>query len=154
MSPGQFVFVVRRSLGGGDTDFGAISFVLPVLDAGCMVLVSVPVPRFPSIPLCSAASIPLVRSPRRDLALTPSTPLHPCDAASFRVCSRSRSTSPHNRIHAERITAVERFHSTFSFYHDWALHDLLRKNVMVMEWLEANEIREQDRIAYTMAKRP
>eukprot|EP00903_Cladosiphon_okamuranus_P006092 g6002.t1 len=43
---------------------------------------------------------------------------------------------------------------TFSFYHDWALHDLLRKNVKVMEWLEADEIREQDRLAYTMAKRP
>ncbi|CAM9825645.1 unnamed protein product [Pylaiella littoralis] len=43
---------------------------------------------------------------------------------------------------------------TFSFYHDWALHDLLRKNVKVMEWLEADEIREQDSLAYTMAKRP
>eukprot|EP00752_Nemacystus_decipiens_P007567 g6760.t1 len=43
---------------------------------------------------------------------------------------------------------------TFSFYHDWALHDLLRKNVRVMEWLESDEIREQDRLAYTMAVRP
>ncbi|CAB1110510.1 unnamed protein product [Ectocarpus sp. CCAP 1310/34] len=43
---------------------------------------------------------------------------------------------------------------TFSFYHDWALHDLLRKNVRVMEWLESDEVREQDLLAYTMAKRP
>lgn len=44
--------------------------------------------------------------------------------------------------------------STFSFYHDWALHDLLRKNVWMMEWLESDSIRDQDLLAYTMAKRP